>query len=109
MTYQVQFCSSVGGSPLIERLADELNDRGCCATQYGLLSVEAYWGANSRLARWRQRALMYAVYPARFLSMFAGRRRPVTRIVTTNPFFMPYLAALCCRSRDTRVVNLLYD
>jgi glycosyltransferase involved in cell wall biosynthesis len=74
-----------------------------------MLGGEEYRGAHSRLARWRLRGLMYAVYPARFLSKFAGRRRRVTRIVTTNPFFMPYLAALWCRSRDTRVVNLLYD
>jgi glycosyltransferase involved in cell wall biosynthesis len=52
---------------------------------------------------------MYAVYPARFLAKFAGRRGPVMRVVTTNPFFMPYLAALSCRGRNTRVVNLLYD
>jgi glycosyltransferase involved in cell wall biosynthesis len=109
MTCEVQFCSSVGGSPIIERLADELNGLGCGATEYSLLGEEEYRGAHSRLARWRQLGLMYAVYPARFLSKFAGRRRPVTRIVTTNPFFMPYLAALWCRSRDTRVVNLLWD
>jgi len=55
------------------------------------------------------RGLMYVVYPARFLARFAGRLCPVTRVLTTNPFFMPYLAALFCRSRNTRVVNLLYD
>jgi glycosyltransferase involved in cell wall biosynthesis len=109
MTFEVQVCSSIGGAPILERLVDELNGLGCRATKYTLLSLEEYWGANSWLGRWRFRGLLYAAYPALFLARFAGRRRPEVRVVTTNPFFMPCLAAFCCHGRDTRVVNLLYD
>lgn len=109
MTDEVQFCSSIGGSPIFEGLVDELNGLGCRATKHTILDIEEYWGANSWLGRWRLRGLIHAAYPALFLAKFAGRRRPEVRVVTTNPFFMPYLAALSCHSRDTRVVNLLYD
>ncbi len=109
MIREVKFCSSIGGSPIFERLADEVNGLGCRTTKYSLLTVEEYWDTDSWLGRWRLRGLMYAVYPALFLAKFAGRRCPDMRVVTSNPFFMPYLAALSCHSRDTRVVNLLYD
>jgi len=109
MAFEVHVCSSVGGAPILEKLVDELDGPGRRATMYSLLSMEDYWGAASRFERWRLRGMLYAVYPARFLARFAGRGRPAVRVVTTNPFFMPYLAALSCRSRHRRVVNLLYD
>ncbi len=109
MTMKVQICSSIGQSAHFSGLVEGLKGLECCATEYSLLSMGEYWGADSRLARWRMRGLMYGVYPAQFLATFAGRRSPVTRVITTNPFFMPYLGSLFCRSRDTRVVNLLYD
>jgi len=109
MAFEVHVCSSVGGAPILERLVDELDGPGRRATMYSLLSMEDYWGAASRLERWRLRGMLYAVYPARFLARFTGRGHPAVRVVTTNPFFMPYLAAIFCRSRHRRVVNLLYD
>jgi glycosyltransferase involved in cell wall biosynthesis len=52
---------------------------------------------------------MYILYPISYICDITFQKRISTQIVTTNPFFMPYLASFFGRKRSGIVVSLLYD
>lgn len=52
---------------------------------------------------------MYGTYPVRLALGCLFGRRVNCRVVCTNTFYAPLIAAVCGRTRGTRVVHLVYD
>lgn len=109
MSGVVQIFSNVGGDDTAYFAAwgESLRREGWNVEIVSSIAGGEYRNARSR---WRRVILRWKMYPgfALRIAMACLQRRQAIRIVTTNPFFAPWLAKLCSGSR-ARVIMLLYD
>ena len=104
----VQFFSSVSGSAFWRRLLGEIEEAGWSAREVYTLSNLEYGLMSGPLAAWRLRWRMYVLFAWRAACASRDRRGRPVQVVTTNPFFAPWLV-LKMASGGVPVVNLLYD
>lgn len=105
----VQIFSNVGGddSAYFQGWCSALRADGFTVEIVSGISTAEYRSAKTPWQRLMLRWRMYGTYAFRIIA--ACRRTPdAVRIVTTNPFYAPWLAALASNKRG-RVIMLLFD
>lgn len=107
---RLDFYSSVGGAGFLTRMLAALGMLGWSVEGVHALTEEDYRSGGQKLwhkavRRWR----MYVGYAATCWAR-SGQGAPAarTRIVTTNPFFAPWLVSFAAGGRGI-TVNLVYD
>jgi glycosyltransferase involved in cell wall biosynthesis len=105
----IQLFSSVAGSgfAFMKRLKVELEAAGWLFEEISAVDEIDYWSKKGWLVSWRLRSKMYPQFAWRLIAECRKPTRAV-RIVTTNPFFAPWLALMTSDARIP-VINLLYD
>lgn len=105
----IELYNSVGGVAYLRRLQEEWKQRGAAVTAFAALDEEAYRRSRGALGRIALRWRMYAGQA--WLCWRGARSRRMAkavRVVTTNPFFAPALAARSARGSGA-TINVLYD
>jgi len=103
---KAEFCDTVGGNELIATVMRALQARGVECACFSAVDADSYRRLN-RASRWRMRLILYVLFPAR-LFLHCLFSRPDVRIVSTNPFYAPWLAALAA-PRRVRQINWMLD
>ena len=104
----VQFCSSVSDTLFWRRMLQELTNLGWQAQEMSAMTNEDYRNNTGRFVALRRRWKMYPGFAVKLIRAGRSTRRVAIRVVTTNPFFGPWLASRTSRG-STPTINLLYD
>lgn len=108
MTKSVSFWSSVESPMFMDGLLRTLREKGFSVEHRFAVSASAYRAARGPLRRAILRWRMYLEFPIRlgWACLWSGRSE--VHVVTTNPFFAPWVALLSA-GRGSTVVHLVYD
>lgn len=107
---KVWFCTSVGGGIFGASQSAAWRAMGFDARLHHEVELADYWRFKSGLlASLRLRWAMYVGYPRRLRGAVLAARKEELFVATTNPFFLPALAARAARRSGAKVVNLVYD
>lgn len=105
---RVDFWTNVEYTAYLRALAQELQGEGIELRPRFDLTQAQYLAARGRAGRLAFRFRAYVRYPLRLIADFLLRREPRLAIVTSNTFFVPWLAARL-GGRRRRIIHLVYD
>src|SRR5262245_47296824 len=105
----VEFWSSVEFDSFMETLVAGLRRIGTEARTCFEVSSKDYRAPHSPVGRAWLRARMYASYPARLFFRCAMSRQQRIRVVCSNTFYAPLVAALAHGRSPSNVIHLVYD
>lgn len=104
----IEFWSSAEYDTFMRGLIASLRKKGVAAGENYQISSSAYRSSHGTAGRLLLRAQMYALYPARLFFHCRKNRNVLARVVCTNTFYAPLVAALGGRGPE-RMVHLVYD
>ncbi len=105
---KLQFYNSVGGWVFQRRLCEELEHKGWSVQDISSLHASEYRATASTLSRWHKRWKTYPGFGLKIIRRCRQTNSNTTRIVTSNPFFAPWLARVVS-PKSIPVIHLLYD
>lgn len=105
---KVTFWSSVESDAFMSGLLRTLSARGFRVRQRYAIGALTYRGARTTIARAAVRLRAYLEYPLRLAWALSTSTAGEVHVVTTNPFFGPWIALLAA-PRGITVVHLVYD
>jgi colanic acid biosynthesis glycosyl transferase WcaI len=108
MKKSVFFWSSVESPMFMGGLLRALRENGVSVEHRFAVSASAYRAARGPARRAILRCRMYLEFPIRLSWSCLWSGRSEVHVVTTNPFFAPWVALLSAR-RGSSVVHLVYD
>lgn len=106
---RVNFYSSVEEGLFQHALRRELNKLGVPSESIYGVNLDNYRSASGALNRAITRAQMYPGFMAKCTYKWATSQVAPVSVVTTNPFFLPYMATKLLQSRKSKTVQLLWD
>jgi glycosyltransferase involved in cell wall biosynthesis len=105
----VEFWSSVELGTFMSGLIRQLRSHSVPAVHHFAISERAYRSHRSKFGRLLLRWRMYCGYPAFLASHSLYHGRVAARVVCSNTFYAPLVAAESNLFRDTKLIHLVYD
>jgi glycosyltransferase involved in cell wall biosynthesis len=104
----ISFYSSVGEPKFMSSLRHSLLQFGLCSSYRHLIYESEYFLANNFISKIIIRFKMYIVFPA-YTCLIIIFSRSSINIITTNPFFNPFIAQFIGKFKKNKVIQLLWD
>lgn len=105
----INFYSSVQEGLFQQALRRELGNLGVTSESIHAVDLDEYRFASGAFKRLVVRTKMYPVYMTKCAYSWAMNRAGQVNVITTNPFFLPYMATKLIRRRHAKTVQLLWD
>ncbi len=103
------FYSSLEEGLFQKSLRRELDKLGVSSESIYAVDLEKYRTESGAIYHYFIRSQMYLGYPAKCAYKWATSQAGSLNVITTNPFFLPYIAANLIRARTSKTVQLVWD